>query len=280
MSNYVNNVNVGGSMYTLGPLASTASGGIIDNVSGSYSSNNNCIIHTNLNASSVSTINDTLMLNAGVYAGNGAVIDSTCIIGGYMSFGDYSWCTLDTFINCNCSNGTFFPDQGGNTFIGLSCNSNPVSESLLLSGINNTVMGYSSSYTGFIGLHATATKTISLYSYYGTDTGIIFPSGVAGLYHITMFAPTIRGSMYFTMLDGSLNTSELYMHNSYYYSNSDYTSSQGIGISFSNYWYGSGGSTLYVSAAYSVEAPLQITISYDVLPYTGGSGSSSDSSSY
>lgn len=273
MSNYVNNVNVQNTTYALGPLMSTASGGIVDNQSTAYSSYNNCIIHADVYAPDASMLDSNLILNTNVSAGQYAeVIRTTIIGGGGLQLADDTECYDNTFINCSVNNSAFIYTGAcaGNTFIGLYGQAiNPgINTNILLTGVNNVVQG-SASYVNSVGMHAVATKTINMYVSYDNNTGISFPNNCYGMYTITVTRPKACDKFDFVVKNKRLQSD--FRSDAYYYSNSYYycSSTGSVGISIDN-------GTLYLYTPYGADNDIaQVTLSYDVIPYTGGSGSSS-----
>lgn len=268
MSNYVNNVNVQSTTYALGPLMSTASGGIVDNKSGVYSLYNNCIIHANVYDNSASTINSNLVLNTDVTVGGGTVLNNTTIIGG----GGMSLASLfdnAAFINCTATmGGMIYGSNSGNTFIGLYGygGSAEFHTEMLLHGVNNIVQGYAS-YTS-AGFHAVATKTVPLYVSYNNNTGITFPTGCCGMYTIAVINPDVCDKFNFVVKNQNIQSDfDLYYSNSYYYC----SSTGNVGISIAN-------GILYLYTRYGNGGTAQVTLSYDVASYTGGDSGSDDSS--
>lgn len=272
MSNYVNNVNVQNTTYALGPLMSTASGGIVDNKSGVYSAGNNCIIHANVYDYSASVINSNLVLNTNVSVGDDTTLYNTTIIGGGgMSLSGGDWFNSAAFINCDTSsNGTVYGGGAhGNTFIGLygySVNDG-FDTNMLLGGTNNVVQGYAS-YTNAAGFHAVATRTVYLYASYPTNTSIEFPPSCCGVYTITVINPDVCDKFNFVVKNQNIQSDfNMYASNSYYYC----SSTGNVGISISN-------GNLYLYTTRGDGGTTQVTLSYDVVPYAGGSSSSDDDS--
>lgn len=260
MSNYVNNVKVGDTTYTLGPLASTASGGIVDNVAGSYSSYNNCIIHAGVHTSNSSEFDGNLILNTDVNVGQYATLNNTTIIGGGgMSLVGAGSFPYTAFINCDTSigSGVSCCSTSGDTFIGLyGCSNSSFNTYMLLRGINNIVQGYA--YCTDAGFHAVATKTIDLQSNYGNSTGIYFPvTNCCGMYTITVLNSTVYDKFDFVVKSGEIQpTSNTYWSGTYLYC----SATNSIGIKLYN-------ASLSLYTSYGYGGPTQVTLSYDVIPY-------------
>jgi len=276
MSNYVNYVNVSSTSYALGPLMSTASGGIVDNTSGVYSDYNNCIIHGNIIGSNLSMVDSNAILNANVNIGDYGGCVNTAVIGGSVALsGD---CSNNAFINCsNIYDGTIeCADIYNNTFIGLYGYSvaDTFSEDMLLSGVNNVVQGYAE-YVNAAGFHATATKTLgSLYASVSLSTGIYFDPGAVYYCNFVLLGSSSAADCRIFVKNGMV--SSCYDTEYYYYGSDKWIAPTQYGSSYALFTIRD--NELYIYTYDDIPC-AQLTISYDVVPAIGG-GSSSSSGSY
>ena len=199
MSNYVNNVNVGGNVYTLGPLMSTPSGGVVDNNSNTYSDGKNVIIAATQSLNSY-TNSSNIFINCSVdLASLDGNTSSNVIIGGNVSITnpyayarDYS---NNTFLNCSISSLELVPGyyseyaSYNRTYIGVSASH--MYEELALAGCPNVIMGTADGYT--TGIHGIATSTLySWNNYMRCYTGMFIPYNsmtTYGVYRISVMTP-------------------------------------------------------------------------------------------